>query len=97
MPQRKKMETPSKQPESSSMAHEEEEEIQHDISKLWDDVQQNSLPQKVTEAKMDGLKKAIEAKMNDVEAKMNDVKAKMHGVEVKMDGLEEKLKGNMEE
>jgi len=34
MPQRKKMETPSKQPESSSMAHEEEEEIQHDISKL---------------------------------------------------------------
>jgi len=38
MPQRKKMETPSKQPESSSMTREEEEEMQHDISKLQDQV-----------------------------------------------------------
>ena len=30
------METPSKQPEISSMTHEEEEEMQHDISKLQD-------------------------------------------------------------
>jgi hypothetical protein len=34
MPRRKKLETLSKQPESSSMTHEEEEEMQHDISKL---------------------------------------------------------------
>jgi len=38
MPWRKKMETPSKQLESSSMTHEEEEEMQHDISKLRDQV-----------------------------------------------------------
>ena len=37
---RKKMKTPSKEPESSSMTHEEEEEMQHDISKLRDQVQQ---------------------------------------------------------
>ena len=30
------MRTPSKQPESSSMTHEEEEEMLHDISKLQD-------------------------------------------------------------
>ena len=56
MPQRKKMETPSKKPESSSMTHEEEEEMQHDISKLQDQVQQLSLTQKGTKSKMDGLK-----------------------------------------
>jgi len=28
------METPSKQPEISTMTHEEEKEMQHDISKL---------------------------------------------------------------
>jgi len=36
MPQGKKMQIPSRQPESSSMTHEEEEEMQHDISKLRD-------------------------------------------------------------
>ena len=40
------METPSRRPESSSMTHEEEEEMQHDISKLRDQVQQISLSQK---------------------------------------------------
>jgi len=34
------METTSKQPEISTMTHEEEEEMQHDISKLRDQVQQ---------------------------------------------------------
>jgi len=34
MPQRKKMEKPSKQPKISIMTREEEEEMQHDISKL---------------------------------------------------------------
>ena len=42
------METPSKKLESYTMTHEEEEEIQHDISKLRDQVQQISLSQKVT-------------------------------------------------
>ena len=63
MPQRKKMETPSNQLESSSLNHEEEEEMQHDISKLQDQVQQFSLSQRVTinemEANMDGLKNIL--------------------------------------
>ena len=42
------METPSKQLEISTMTHKEEEEMQHDISKLQDQVQQISLSQKVT-------------------------------------------------
>ena len=47
------METPSRRPESSSMTYEEQEEMQHDISKLRDQVQQVSLAQKGTESKMD--------------------------------------------
>jgi len=45
-------------------------------------VQQISLSQKVTEAKMDGLKK-------DVEYKMDGLKK---GVEVKMDGMKDNIK-----
>jgi len=71
------METPSKQPESSSMTHEEEEEMQHDISKLGEQVQQMSLAQKVRKAKMDGLKKCMEAKMDRMEAKMDGMEAKV--------------------
>ena len=48
--------------------------MQHDISKLRDQEQQMSLAQKVTESKMDGLKKYVEANMNDVEANMDDLK-----------------------
>ena len=71
------MEAPSKHPISSSMTHEKEEEMQHDISKLRDQVQQVSLAQKATKSKMDGLRK-------DVEAKMDGLKK---GVEAKMDCL----------
>ena len=89
------MQTSSKQPESSSMTHEEEEEMEHDISKLRDQVQQVSLAQKVTESKMDGLKKGIEAKMDclkkGVEAKMDGVEAKMNGMDAKMDGMDDKM------
>ena len=46
---RNKMQTPSKEPESSSMTHEEEEEMLHDISKLQEQVQQMSRSQKLTE------------------------------------------------
>ena len=98
------METPIKQPKSSSMTHEEEEEMQHDISKLRDQVKQISLSQKVTEAKIDGLNKGMEAKMNSVEENMNDVELKMDGMEAEMDGMdanmdgiEKKLKGDMED
>lgn len=35
------------------MTHEEDEDVQHDISKLQDKVQQIQLPQKVTKAKTD--------------------------------------------
>ena len=80
------------------MTH-EEEEVQHDISKLQDQVQQFSVSQRVTknemEAKMDGLKKGVEAKIDGlkkgVEAKMDGLKngmgAKMDGMEAKMDDL----------
>ena len=70
MPRRKKMSTPGKQPGSSSMTYEEEEEMQHDIAKLRDQVQQVSLAQKGTEAKM-------EAKMDDLKIDMNDLKIEL--------------------
>ena len=44
--------------------------MQHDISKLRDQAQQISFSQKVTEAKMDGLKNGMEAKMDGIEAKL---------------------------
>ena len=99
------MQAPSKQPESSIMNYEEEEEMQHDISKLRDQVRQMSLAQKVTESKMDGLKKDVEAKMDGlkkgVEAKMDclkkGVEAKMIDVEAKMDDLKIDLKTDMDE
>jgi len=53
------MDAPIKQLEISSMTHEEEEEMQHHISKLSDQVQQISLSQRGTknemEAKTHGL------------------------------------------
>ena len=66
------METPSKLRESSSVTHEEEEEMQHDISKLQDQVQQISLSQKLTEAKING----VESKINGVESKINGVEVR---------------------
>ena len=70
------MQTPSKKPEISSMTHEEEEEMLHDISKLQDQMQQVSLSQKLIEAKIDGMEskiKGVEAKMNGVEARTDDL------------------------
>jgi len=91
------MQTPSKQPEIYSMTHEEEEEMQHDISKLRDQVQQMSLAQKVTESKMDGLKRDVEAKMNGMEAKMNGMDAKMDGMDDKMEELKINLNKLLQE
>ena len=70
MPRGKKIQTPNKEPKSSSMTHEEEEEMLHDISKLQEQVQQMSRSQKLTEAKINGM----ESKIKGVEAKMNDWK-----------------------
>ena len=81
------MQTPSKEPGSSSMTHEEEEEMLYDISKLQEQVQQVSLAQKETESKMDCLKKGVEAKMNDVEAKMDDLKTDMEELKINMNKL----------
>ena len=47
------MDTPSEKPESSTMKHEEEEEMQHYISKLKDQVQQIFLSQKVTKTELE--------------------------------------------
>jgi len=60
----KKRDTLSKQPKISTITHEEEEEMQHDISKLQDKVKKILLSQRVTKNKfkemmnvnMDGLK-----------------------------------------
>ena len=83
------METPSKKPEISSMTHEEEEEMQHDISKLQDQVKKISLSRKVTKAKMNG----VEANMNGMHFNMDGMKAKMDGMEAKMDGMDAKMNG----
>ena len=63
------------------MTREEEEEMQHDISKLQDQMQQNSLSQKLIEANMDDLKKGVEAKMDGLKKEM----------EAKMDGLKKDM------
>ena len=91
MPRGKKMQTPSKEPESSSMTHEEEEEMLHDISKLQEQVQQISISKRVTknemEAKMDGLKKGMEAKMDSLKKSMEP---KIDDVEDNMEYLKKK-------
>ena len=103
----KKNSTPIKPLEGSAMTH-EDEEWQHDISKLQEQVQQISLSQRATkndmevlkkgmETKMDGLKKGMESKMdglkNGREAKMDGMEA---GMESKMDDMEAKLDEKME-
>ena len=84
------MQTPSKEPESSSMTHEEEEEMLHDISKLQEQVQQMSRSQKLTEAKISG----VESKIKGMEAKMDDSKTDLKR---DMANLKIDLKTDMEE
>jgi len=79
------------------MTHEEEKEMQHDISKLRDQVQQMSLAQKVIESKMDGLKKDVEAKIYGMEAKMNDMEAKMDDLKMDLKTGMEDLKTGLED
>jgi len=67
--------------------------MQHDISKLRGQVQQISLSQKVTEAKMDDIKKGVEDKMNGMEAKMDGVEATMDSIEVNIEYLKKYMEG----
>jgi len=93
------MQTPSKQLESISMTHEEEEEMLHDISKLQDQVQQMSFSQKITEAKINGVEskiKGVEAKMNGMEAKMDDLKTNMEELKINMNNLLQEMVTNGE-
>ena len=68
--------TPIKPSEGSTMTH-EDEELQHDLSKLQEQVQQISLSQRATKNDMEVLKK-------DVESKMDGLK---NGMEAKIDGI----------
>jgi len=85
------MDTPSKKPECSSMTHDEEEEMQHDISKLQGQVQKKFLSQGVAkneiESKMDGLNNSLKLDMESLK----------DGMKVNMDDIEAKMKGNMED
>ena len=58
------------------MTCEEEEEMQHDKSKLQDQVQQISLSLKVNKAKMNG----VEAKMNGMDDKMDELKINLNNL-----------------
>ena len=51
----KKKYTTIKKPKISSMTHEDEEEMQHDISKLRYPVQQISLSQRVTKNELEAM------------------------------------------
>ena len=72
----------------------EYEEMQHDISKLQEQVHQIYLSQRVTKNEMDVLKEGVEATMdglkNGMEEKMEGLK---DGMEEKMEGLKEDMEG----
>ena len=65
--------------------------MQHDISKLQDQVQQMSVSKKLTEANINGM----ESKINGVEAKMNAMEAKMYNWKTYLKTDMEELKINM--
>ena len=71
------MQTPSKEPERSSMTHEEEEEMLHDISKLQDQVKQRSLSQKLIEAKLKGMEAKMDDWKTDLKTYMDDLKTNL--------------------
>lgn len=85
------MDTPSKKPESYTLTHEKEEEMQHDTSKLRDQVQQISLSQRLT-------KNELEVKMDGIEAKLKgNMKDLKNGLKVDMECLKECLKKLLQE
>ena len=81
---RKKNSTPIKPLEVSTMTH-EDEELQHDLSKLQEQVQQISLSQRAAKNEMEVLKKDVESKIDDMEV----------GMESKMENMKNDLKENI--
>ena len=82
---RKNNSTPIKPSEGSTMTH-EDEELQHDLSKLQEQVHQISLSQRATKNEMEVLKKGVEAKMDGME----------DGMEAKMENMKNDLKTDIE-
>ena len=85
------------------MTH-EDEETQHEISKLQEQVHQISLSQRATKNEMEVLKKGVEANMDGlkkfVDANMdglkNGMEAKMDDMEANMEDMKNDLKADME-
>lgn len=77
------MYTSSKPTKISSMKHEEDEEIQHDTSKLQHQVHQISLSQRVTKTELEAM---MNVKMDGLKGDMNGIKRDM---EVLRGGLKE--------
>ena len=93
------------------MTH-EDEELQHDLSKLQEQVHQILLSQRASknemevlkkgmEVNMDGLKNTMDGLKKGVEAKMDGLKNNMDvlkkGMEAKMDGMEDGMDAKMDE
>ena len=74
------------------MSH-EDEEWQHDISNLQEQLQQISLLQRATTNDMEVLKKGMESKMDGLKNGMED---SIDGMESKMDDMEAKINEKME-
>ena len=69
------------------MTH-EDEELQHDLSKLQEQVHQISLSQRATKNEMEVLKKGMEAKMDGMGSGMEAKKENMkNDLKVDMEGL----------
>ena len=75
------------------MTH-EEEEVQHDISKLQEKVHQILLSQRASKNEMEVLKKGVEAKMDGLKKGVMD--GLNNGMEYMEAKIEEKMKDNME-
>jgi len=70
----------------------EEEELQHDISKLQDQVQQILLSQIETKQDLDGLKGNMDGLKLEIKGEMNGLKANTEAMmNAKMEGLKKLL------
>ena len=74
------------------MTH-EDEELQHDLSKLQEKVHQILLSRRETKNEMEVLKKGVEAKMDGLKKGVED---NMDGVEAKMENMKNDLKTDIE-
>ena len=74
------------------MTH-EDEELQHDLSKIQEKLHQILLLQRATKNEMEVLKKGVEANIDGMEAKMDDMEEKMKD---NMENMKNDLKAEME-